>query len=67
MNSMDYSANVEPDEIQCYSCIFEIRNGHESGMPGCDRRFIKTGIPTVSCAGPCAVRVSCCDTVIYVA
>ncbi|KAI0229431.1 hypothetical protein LSAT2_020149 [Lamellibrachia satsuma] len=51
---MDYSSNNEQQEILCYSCHFEIRDGHESGMSGCDKSFIKAGIPTVSCPGPCA-------------
>ena len=55
---MDYSSN-EQQEILCYSCHFEIRDGHESGMPGCDKSFIKAGIPTVSCPGPCAVSTQC--------
>ncbi|KAK2180144.1 hypothetical protein NP493_456g00013, partial [Ridgeia piscesae] len=42
----DYSSNNEQETIQCYSCHYEIRNGHTSGMEGCDKGgFIKTGIP----------------------
>ena len=56
---MDYSDNNEHPEILCYACHFNIRYGHESGMPGCDKSFVKAGIPTVSCQGPCSVSTQC--------
>ncbi|KAI0234090.1 hypothetical protein LSAT2_015702 [Lamellibrachia satsuma] len=51
---MYYSYNNEHPQILCYSCRFKNRDGHVSGMPGCGKSFVKAGIPTVSCQGPCS-------------
>ena len=45
----------EPEEYQCYSCTFHVRQGTAAGLDNCRDPFVKVGIPKVPCKGHCAV------------
>ena len=48
-----YASDVKRTEINCYSCVSHIRNGHHSGIHSCDEPFREYGIPKQQCPGAC--------------
>ena len=58
------TASVPLITIKCYSCDYLNDWNHGQGLIGCLDPFVPRNIPTVECAGPCAVSVNTTSSII---